>query len=104
METLTIVFFKTGAVIGVTVMLISVYCVADHYIRLWLTARGSVEQIERWEDALFGAGLIGGGFVISAFVHFISTETISVWLIRAFVDLSGVCFAVALIVRSGFIL
>jgi len=104
METLTTLFFQTGAFIGITVMALSVLSVFD-YIRLSLTERGTVEQVEAREVALYGTAFIAGGFVIATLVQFVGTETIHSVLrqITVFVGLSGVCVGAVQIVRAGFI-
>jgi len=104
METLNIVFFKTVALIGIIVMLLSALSIVD-YIRLSFTARGTGEQVEAREDALYGTALLAGGFVIAALVHFIGMETIHsvVRQISVFGGLLGLCIGAAQIVRAVFI-
>jgi len=104
METLNIVFFKTVALIGIIVMLLSALSIVD-YIRLSFTARGTGEQVEAREDALYGTALLAGGFVIAALVHFIGMETIHsvVRQISVFGGLLGLCIGAVQIVRAVFI-
>src|SRR5262249_55895136 len=104
METLNIVFFKTVALIGIIVMLLSALSIVD-YIRLSFIARGTGEQVEAREDALYGTALLAGGFVIVALVHFIGMETIHsvVRQISVFGGLLGLCIGAAQIVRAVFI-
>jgi len=105
METLTRIFWVTGTVVGITVMLGHVISTVD-YIWLSFTARGSVKQIEEREDFLSGTAFLAGVFIIVALVHFIGMETIHsvIRQITLFVGLLGLCIGAAQIVRAGFIL
>ena len=104
METLTTLFIQTGAFIGITVMALNVLSVFD-YIRLSFTARGTVEQVDAREVALYGTAFVAGGFVIATVVHFVGTETIHSVLrqITVFGGALGLCIGAAQIVRAGFI-
>jgi hypothetical protein len=73
---------------------------------LFLTSRGTVEQIEARKDALIGMVILAGAFGIAAVIHFIGTETIAriTWLILALIALAGMCLGVLRAGYSGWLL
>jgi hypothetical protein len=100
MDTINGILWLTAALVGTTVMCCSVVSVVD-CIRLFLTARGTVEQIEARDDALIVIAILAGAFAIAALTHFIGTETIAriTWLILALIALAGMCLGV---LRTGY--
>ena len=98
METLTKIISLTGTLLGTLIMISYVVTVVD-CARLFLTARGTAEQIEARKDALTATAVFGGAIIIAAMVHFIGIETI--WRILPVGCLFGVCVGAAQIMRSG---
>jgi hypothetical protein len=104
METMTSIIWLTGALVGITVMFAYVLGVVE-YMRLSLTARGTVEQIEARENTLIGTAILVAALVIAVLLHFIGMETIvpMLWQIFELGALFGICAVAIQAIRLAFL-